>query len=31
MANKGYKPLITIQIALVGGAHKIWGERLPLE
>ena len=26
MANKGYNPLIAIQIALAGEAHKVWGE-----
>jgi transposase len=26
MANRGYNPLIAIQIALAGEAHKIWGE-----
>ena len=26
MANKGYNPLVAIQIALSGGAHEIWGE-----
>ena len=26
MANKGYNPLIAIQIALAGQAHKVWGE-----
>ena len=26
MANKGYNPLVAIQIALAGEAHKIWGE-----
>jgi len=25
MANKGYNPLIAIQIALAGEAHKVWG------
>jgi len=24
--NKGYNPLIAIQIALAGEAHKVWGE-----
>ena len=26
MANKGYNPLIAIQIALAGETHKVWGE-----
>ncbi|SCZ84674.1 IS66 family transposase [Nitrosomonas mobilis] len=26
MANKGYNPLVAIQIALAGEAHKVWGE-----
>lgn len=26
MANRGYNPLIAIQIALAGEAHKVWGE-----
>ena len=26
MANKGYNPLVAIQIALAGGAHKMWGK-----
>jgi hypothetical protein len=26
MANKGYNPLVAIQVALAGEAHKIWGE-----
>jgi hypothetical protein len=26
MANKGYNPLVAIQIALAGEAHEIWGE-----
>ncbi|WP_090577328.1 transposase [Nitrosomonas sp. Nm58] len=26
MANRGYNPLIAIQIALAGEAHKIWGK-----
>ena len=26
MANKGYNPLVAIQIALAGGVHEIWGE-----
>jgi len=26
MANKGYNPLIAIQISLAGEAHKVWGE-----
>lgn len=26
MANKGNNPLIVIQIALAGKAHKVWGE-----
>lgn len=26
MANKGYNPLVAIQIALAGEVHKIWGE-----
>ena len=26
MAKKGYNPLIAIQIALAGEAHKVWGE-----
>jgi len=26
MANKGYNPLVAIQIALTGEAHKVWGE-----
>ncbi len=26
MANKGYNPLVAIQIALAGRAHEVWGE-----
>ncbi|MGG7054069.1 IS66 family transposase [Nitrosomonas sp. ANs5] len=26
MANRGYNPLIAIQIALAGEAHRVWGE-----
>jgi transposase len=26
MANRGYNPLIAIQIALAGEAHEVWGE-----
>ena len=26
MANKGYNPLVAIQIALAGKAHEVWGE-----
>ncbi|MDP1557671.1 MAG: transposase [Nitrosomonas sp.] len=26
MANRGYNPLIALQIALAGDAHKVWGE-----
>jgi transposase len=26
MASKEYNPLIAIQIALAGEAHKVWGE-----
>lgn len=26
MANKGYNPLVAIQIALAGEAHKVWDE-----
>jgi transposase len=25
MTNKGYNPLIAIQIGLAGEAHKVWG------